>query len=347
MSNQAKFLISLLFIAIIILCAGLTRFYFDVTKNTDIMDDGEKIHELIRTCENGMQIFESNSGHYGLLDAEGTIIIEPEWMEILLVTEQMALVSRRIQDEVLIGGIDFEENVVLPFVFHSMQQINDRYYIGQAAEDGSCIIYNTAFEPVFQNSWDDAEYNNGMLLLERENCRFSYYIAEEEPIFRKAQMTCMVGDRELDWTIANRIYLSELTPDELLRINSCVTSYIIMLLSNDFTQLSAITSDEYITGLSKMDCFAGFSFEDVADFSFSYADREKQSYHFLFTIEYDAVLPEPVTEAVETAETAAAPDEVEQSVQVCLTFERNAAYRMILTSVDLDYHSVQDAAAAP
>ena len=215
MSNQAKFLISLLFIAIIILCAGLTRFYFDVTKNTGNIDDGEKIDALVKTYENGMQVFESAGGYYGLLDAEGTVIIEPEWMEILMVTENMALVSSRVQDKVLIGGVDFEENVVLPFVFRSMERITDDYYIATAAEDESCIIYNNSFEPVFSSSWDDAEYDNGMLLLEKDNCLFSYYIAEEEPIFRKAQLSCMIRDLELEWNISNRIYLSELTVDEL------------------------------------------------------------------------------------------------------------------------------------
>lgn len=347
MSNQAKFLISLLFIAIIILCAGLTRFYFDVTKNTGYTNDGEEIDALVKTYGNGMQVFASAGGYYGLLDAEGTVVIEPEWMEILTVTENMALVSRKIQDEVLIGGIDFEENVVLPFVFRSMQQIHDTYYIGTAAEDESCIIYNMDFEPVFQNSWDSAEYDNGMLLLEKDGCLFAYYIAEEEPIFRKAQMSCMVGEHELEWNIANRIYLSELSPDDLLRINHCVTSYIEMLLHNDFSQLTSISASEYSNGLSKMNCFAGFTFEDVTDFSFSSADREKQIYDFAFTIEYDAPLPEQEASTDGTDETAALAGEVEQSVQVCLSLQRSASNRMILTSVDLDYHSVQTPVQEP
>ena len=340
MSNQAKFLISLLFIAIIILCAGLTRFYFDVTKNTGYTNDGEEIDALFRTYENGMQVFASANGYYGLLDEEGSVIIEPEWIEILTVTDEMALVSRKIQDEVLIGGIDFEENVVLPFVFRSMEEIQNTYYIGTAAEDESCIIYNLEFEPVFQNSWDSAEYSNGILLLERDGCLFSYYIAEEEPIFRKAQMTCMVEKHELDWNIANRIYLSELNPDDLLRINHCVTSYIQMLLDNDFSRLSSISAPEYSNGLSKADCFAGFTFEDVTDFSFSSSDREKQIYDFAFTIEYDAQLPEQKT-STEATETTASAGEVEQSVQVRLSFQRSASNRIILTSVDLDYHSIQ------
>lgn len=339
MSNQAKFLISLLFIAVIVLCAGLTRFYFDVTKNTDPIDAEANVSSIVRTCDNGMRIFESVSGCYGLLDADGAVIIEPEWMEILNVTDTMALVSKRMQDEVLIGGIDFEENVVFPFVFHSMQRITDRYYIGTVAEDESCIIYNTAFEPMFQNSWESADYENGMLALKKDGCKFSYYIAEEEPIFRKAQMQCLVGEEVLNWNISNRIYLSELTAEELLRINTCVESYISMLIRNDFTELSTISATDYFSGLSKLDCFAGFTFDAVEDFSFSASDREKHQYDYAFTILYSA--EQTPTELPSDADSdempAAEPIFVEGSVQVHLYFQRNTANQLILTSVDLDY----------
>ncbi len=342
MSNQAKFLISLLFIVAIILCAGLTRFYLDATKNTGVIDDDGKVVSLVKEYDNGMRVFESESGYYGLLDAEGAVIIEPEWMEILTVTEDMALVSKRMLDEVLIGGVDFEENIVFPFVFRSMQKINDTYYIGTIAEDDSCIVYNTSFVPMFYHSWERAEYDKGILLLEKEQCRFSYYIAEEEPIFRKAQMQCMIADIPLEWNVSNRIYLTELTPEELLRINDIVTSYIDMLMRNDFTQLPSISSAEYISGLSKTDCFAGMQFETVTDFSFSSVDREKKLYDFAFTIEYAA---EPSATEPTPTETATDPTipmgEMEKSVEVHLFFRRNAANQFVLTSMDLDYRSVQ------
>ncbi len=341
MSNQSKFLISLLFIAVIILCAGLTRFYFDVTKNTDPIDEQADIAAIIRKCDNGMSVFESVSGYYGLLDADGAVIIEPEWMEILHVTDDMALVSKRMQDKVLIGGVDFEENVVFPFVFHSMQEIADRYYIGVAAEDESCIIYNTDFEPMFRNSWESADYENGMLQLAKENCRFFYYIAEESPIFRKAQMNCMIGTQELQWNISNRIYLSELTPQELLRINHCVESYIGMLLENDFSGIGSISAEEYSAALSKTDCFKNFTFDAVEDFSFAASSREQHEYDFAFTIRYHA--QQPMTEAAspemtegDETETVAMQD-VEGLVNVHLYFRRNTANQLILTSVDLDY----------
>ncbi len=344
MSNQAKFLISLLFIAAIILCAGLTRFYFDVTKNTDNADEQDMIVSILQTYDNGMQVFESKNGYYGMLDSEGAVIIEPEWMEILTVTDRMALVSRRIQGEVLIGGVDFEENVILPFAFRSMERITDSYYIGIVAEDESRIIYNADFEPLFQNGWSNASYDNGILMLEKEGGKFSYYIAENDPIFRRVQMNCSIGGEELNWNISNRIYLSSLRPDDFIRINSCVSAYIDMLINNDFDKLTEISSEEHIGGLRKMDLFQDIVFEKITGFSFMAENSkdETKTYKFSFTIEYHKNSPvqsEPDASEVTEVSTSE-PAELDESAQVQLFFKKNASNQLVLTSMSLDYHSV-------
>ncbi len=343
MSNQAKFLVSLLFIAIIVLCTGLTRFYFDATKNTYGTEEQENIASIVRSFDNGMQVFESKNGFHGLLNNDGAVIIEPEWMEILTVTDRMAIVARRIQDQVLIGGVDFEENIVVPLAFHSMQQVADRYYIGTVAEDESCIIYNEKFEPMFQNSWEKAEYKNDLLLLQKDNARFSYYIGEETPIFRKAEMTCPIGSQILTWNITNRIYLSTLRPEEYIRINSCVSMYMDMLIQNDFENLSSISNSEFYGGLRKMDLFKGMVFDQITDFSFMAERGEETLYRFSFAIRYhkDPAVQGETAESETEIHQQIENDDLEGTAQVKLYFKRNASNQLILTSMNLDYQHTQ------
>lgn len=338
MSNQAKFLVSLLFIAIIILCTGLTRFYFDATKNTYQTEEQDTVSKVIKKYENGMRSFESKNGLYGLLDSEGAVIIEPEWLEILTVTDRMALVSRKIQGQELIGGVDFEENIILPFAFTSMEQITDRYYIGNVAEDASCIIYNQKFEPMFQSSWEKADYRNDLLLLEKDGCRFSYYLAEETPIFRKAQMECPIGNKKLTWNISNRIYLSTLRPEDYIRINSCVAAYMDMLLNNRFEQLSSVSSSEYMSGLRKSDLFKGMIFDDITSFSFMAESGEEKLYKFSFSILYhkDPTIQKETTETDNELEIVENYD-LEGMALVKLYFKKNASNQLVLTSMNLDY----------
>ncbi|MDE6657598.1 MAG: hypothetical protein K2J88_03320, partial [Oscillospiraceae bacterium] len=105
MSSQAKFLISMLFIVLIILCIILTRGYLDVTKNTENSIRDNKIDSVVKNFGE-MQVFKSVNGYYGLLDSQRSVIIEPDWLEILDVTPEMALVSSEMHHEIFIGGVD-------------------------------------------------------------------------------------------------------------------------------------------------------------------------------------------------------------------------------------------------
>ncbi|MBQ7013706.1 MAG: hypothetical protein IJN11_07325 [Oscillospiraceae bacterium] len=341
MSNQAKLLISVLFIIAILLGIGLTRFYFNVSGNTDNTSDEERIVEVGKTFSNGMQSFTSSNGLYGLIDEERNIVVEPEWIEILEVTDKMVLVSRRTHGKLQIGGIDYEENVTLPFVFRSIEPVGNHYYIGILSEDDSCVIYHSDFTAAFQDSWTTAQFENDILQLQRDGSFFSYYIGDEAavPQFRKARMQCRIAGLPLEWSVSNQTYLSELNDTDLIRINNVVPQYIDMLISNDFSELSQLTTQENMAGLSKMDCFPGFVFEKVDGFSFSSVDREGvRDYDFAFTLQYDTTPGISGTEPEQNI-----PEEVsgnlEQTVQIHLYFRRNTDNQLILTSATLDFHS--------
>lgn len=316
MSSQTKFLISMLFIVVIIFCVVLTRFYFDVTKNTESDTHSSRIDSIIRSFGD-MQVFRSVNGGYGLLDADMTVLIEPEWLEILDVTENLILVSGRLNDTVLIGGIDYEENIVLPFVFRSVQKLGDGYHLAIVEEDSRCIVYDRNYQPAFQESFASVSYYNKLLTLETENDCLYYDMSEQPPALRRAEFSCKIAENlELNWKIANQVYLAELHTEDLRRINQIVSAYLLMLQENDFSNLSAISSSEYFNTLAKPDSFTGILSDHVSHFSFS--RRESGAYDFTFTISYhqDAV-PE------------------EKQMQIHLYFRKNAENQMILTAADL------------
>ncbi len=322
MSNRVKLLVSVLFIAVIILCVGLTRFYFDVTKNTGNSGGEDEVKAIVGNFGD-MQVFESTNGFYGLMNSENTIVIEPEWMEILDVTPELVLVSTRIQDSILIGGIDYEENVVLPFVFRSMETAGEHCLIGVVDADESCMIYQTNYQPVFRKSYDAAEYNSGILTLNTENCRFSYDVTKEQPELDSAEMVCTVGGLILHWQPLRYHLFPELAEDDLLRINNCVALYMVMLLTSDFTALPEITSSDSVGKLTRPGSFSGMELDTVSDLSFT--KDENIGYDFAFTLGYH------MTDA--EAEPSA------QTVQVHLYFQRNAENTLLLTSADLDFQS--------
>ena len=133
MSSQTKFLISMLFIVVIILCAVLTRFYFDVSKNTGSSSRNSRVEAITHTFGE-IQVFRSEDGGVGLLNADLSVLIEPDWLDVLDVTDKLILVTDRLDNRVLTGGIDYEENIILPFVFRSMEKTENNIHIGTSKQ---------------------------------------------------------------------------------------------------------------------------------------------------------------------------------------------------------------------
>ena len=333
MSSRSKLLISVLFIAAIILCIALTRMYLDGAKNTGHTDANDQVKSIVRTY-GSMRVFESTNGYYGILNEDDAVMIEPEWMEVLDVTDSLVVVSRRIEDAVLIGGIDYEENVVLPFVFSSMEPVGNGYFLGTVAEDDSILVYDRAFRLAFPRSYEKAEADeSGMLSLTVSDCVFDYYLGGDSPVLRRASMTSDICGVALQWRVANQVYLNDLNENDLLRINKIVTSYMLMLQESSFDELPAISASDYIAGLTKPGSFAGMAFDEISGFSFASADGNS-AYDFSFTASYHLT----DAEAEQMPGTA---------VQVQLRFRRNTDNKMILTSSNLNFQGAASAVTEP
>lgn len=340
MSSRTKFVISTLFIVVIVLCVGLTKFYLDATKDSGNAGKNPEIRSVVRQCENGMMVFESENGFCGVLNSDGDVIIEPEWMEVLDVGSRIVVVSRRMNNQVLIGGIDYEENVVLPFAYRSMEFFPGGGCIAKAARDESCVIFDAEFRPLFQSSWESASCTDGMLELKRNGCTFVYDSKETPVSFRRANMQCSFGETELLWNVTNKTYLSELTAEDLLTINHAVSAYMDMLVTNDFSGLEEISGNDYMMGLSIHDSFKGYAVTEVRDFSFSYDDpSERNGYVFSFSVQCRPV----GTQALQKKENGSALPSGEQDARINLRFFRSSANTLILISAGIDFQASESA----
>lgn len=316
MNSQTKFLISMLFIIVIILCVFLTRFYFDVTKNTENSTRDSRVESIVRSFGE-LQVFHSADGGCGLLGADLSILIEPDWIDILDVTNSLVLVSGRIDQKILIGGIDYEENVILPFVFSSVETLGNGFHIAAVAQDGRKIILDRNYQPVFQESFLSAEYHDSLITVQNEKKIFIYDAEETPPLLRSAEFSCNIAENlNLEWKISNQFYLSELTADDLSRINSCAENYIQMLRENNFRNLGEISVNEYFSTLVK-NIVPEHAVFDKAD-HFAFYRRESGAYDFTFRTRYH------VNSGTEP-----------KQMEIHLFFRRSPENQMILTAADI------------
>lgn len=322
MSDRAKLLISILFIAAIVLTIGLTRFYFDVTKNNGTTGSDDEIESVMREFGE-MQVFRNPGGYCGVINAEGAVVIEPEWMEILDITPDVVLVSRRVGSDLLIGGIDYEENIVLPFVYSEFRDLGGGYKAGIVAADKTCIIYDSGYRMAFPTGYDAASCEKGCLVLQVENGSFWYDAESAKPVLRRAELGTLIGTRTLSWRLSNQVYLADLSEQDLLRISRCVTAYTGMLLADDFSALGTLTTSDYLSGLSKPGTMPGTRIDEVYNFSFSRQDGE--TYDLAFTMRC-----RPYRTRGDS-----------QLVQMHLLFRRGTDNHMILTSANLNFQSAE------
>lgn len=318
MSNRAKLLISVLFIAAIVLTIGLTRFYFDVTKNTAVNSENDKIDRILKSYGD-LQVFQNPNGYCGVVNADGGIVIDPEWLEILDVTPELVLVSRRMGEQVLIGGVDYEENVVLPFVYRSFQQIGKDCYAAAVAADGMVILYDSGYRMLLPDAYESAAFDSGLLKVMNGGCTFYYDTAGSSPVLRRAEMQTDIGGKRLVWRMANQVYLSDLGEKDLMQISRCISDYTTMLIEDDFTELTSISAGEFTGVLSKPGSMPDAQIDWLS--SFSMAKQDDQTYDLAFTAAYHT------------------PQSGDSTVQMHLWFRRSAERTMILTSATLDFQS--------
>ena len=315
MNSQTKFLVAMLFVIAVILCICLTRFYFDVTKNTKHSAGVSGVESIVRSFGE-LQVFRSEDGGCGLLGADLHVLIEPDWTEILDVTDSLVLVSGQMNQQLLVGGIDYEENVILPFVFSSVENIGDGFHVGTVAQDKRKIILDKNYQPVFQESFLSVEYHNKIMQLTNETETLLYDMAVRPPALRSAAFSCHIAENsELLWKTSNQFYLSELTVSDLWHINKWAEIYIQMLRENDFRNLAQISVSEYFSSLARTVFPEQAVLKKADDFSFS--RRESGAYDFSFRVSY-------------MTSSGTAP----KQVKLHLYFRKSTENQMILTAAD-------------
>ncbi len=247
-------------------------------------DHSLAVAEIVTQFKNGMQSYEGYNGLYGVLDEEGNVLFEAKWNDVILVNDDMLIVAKETGDSILIGGIDYQENILLPFVFSDFTYLGNDYYIAELSGEDTCILYDSDCDVIFQDYFETVSYDSGILHLYKEGCKFSYYMLQDSPLFRRATLQCTIGETSFSWLCTNQNELSVLSYSDLLTINRLVNRYTSMLFADDFTELDEITESEYQKALQENTYFANASIYTMEGYSFTAVDSEYGDYVFTLSL---------------------------------------------------------------
>lgn len=238
MNKHIKLLVSVLFIVIIMLTFGLTRFYFDVSKNTGTVKEPVEIIKYMNNDSSNNRIFESDNNLYGIIDTNERIIVSPQWNSLKFAGNSFCIASRKINNQLLFGCIDYEENIIVPFVYKSLEPRligNVTIYIATVKDDNSIILYNNSFQPLLNYSCKSVEFKNNNIILSNNENTYTYAFAENNLIFKEAVVCDKALDTDLRLVSSSRILLSKLDSAMLEKALRNFSAYVTYAFSGDFS----------------------------------------------------------------------------------------------------------------
>lgn len=238
MNKHMKLLFSVLFIVIIILAVGITRFYFEVSKNTASINTKSAVKEIIGSDSKGNKIFRNNDDLYGISDSNEHIIVSPQWISLRFADNSRCIASKIIDGKTLFGCIDYEENTIVPFIYSDIKKIklSDSFiYAAQVSNDNTYIIYDASFKPYFNSPWNSFVHSDNEFTFKQLDDKFIYTFNNNSFTLKSAYVTGKSGNLKFNIDILSRVLLSKADPDKLEYISKCIGAFTSYAFSDDFS----------------------------------------------------------------------------------------------------------------
>ena len=248
MNKHLRLVVSALFIVIILLAIGITQFYSNTEKSTSEGINSYEIINRLNSDNNGNRIFKDSNNLYGIIDSNDKVIVAPEWLELNFTkSNAYCIASMRINDRLLTGCIDYEGNVIIPFIYRNITPHtygNFTFYTADADNDISYVLYDEQFVPIFSRSWDDCILKNDILTLASNLGTYSYSVTNSGLTLDSATINENTLDCKYTLNIGSDSMLANLTPTLLEKIGYTVSRYI---------EFAFTGSGEYLNNIKTVD----------------------------------------------------------------------------------------------
>lgn len=228
MNKRTRLIVSLLFIIIIILATAITRFYVNVPEN---MQSDSNQTEIVNTVDSdgaGNIIFSDGKGSFGIADSV-RITAAPEWQELKFTGKGRCIASKKTGGELLCGCIDYDGNVVTPFIYREITRYiisGFTVYSAESASDNSFVLYNEDFMPLFRCSWDSCTFGDNELVLADDSGIYTFLVDSDRLIFKSASVSGEVMDCSYILSLHSRVFLSKLSPPMIEKMLSDAEKYL-------------------------------------------------------------------------------------------------------------------------
>ena len=248
LNKQTRLIVSLLFFGMIVLAVAITRFYSRAEKSpTSTESKNPSIIPIAGSDDNGNQTFQlsnnknsddkNSNGLVGIIDSNEHILVPAEWQTIKFTrNKDRCIASKNIGGKIMTGCIDYEGNIVVPFIYSDISENScpERVlYFAKTQNSGKekTFVYDINFNPCFYEAWDkcDLNHDNSELELELGNDKYTYFVKNSSFIFKEAELhgSC------LGKSYTTKIDAPGLTFSMMEKISSTIGKYVEYAFSNE------------------------------------------------------------------------------------------------------------------
>lgn len=231
---------------IILLAVAIRKFQSDTTTSTGNNTFQTDIINSLDTDSDGNRIFKDNSGLAGIIDTNNRIIVAPEWHDLKFSGNNICTARQRIDGKLLTGCIDYEGNVIVSFIYNSIERYEKDgfiFYIALAG-DNSCVLYDERFMPCFRKAWKNYSLseNADEIVFRTDSATYGYAVSENGFRLKSAEIVGKTFDRSFVLNVYSRILLSKLSVSMLEKIVDITGKYIEYAYTDNDVILDDITN---------------------------------------------------------------------------------------------------------
>lgn len=157
----------------------------------------------------------------------------------------MCIAKQRIDGVLLIGCIDYEGNISVPFIYRNMEfheEEDFQFYIAESATDNSCVIYDSRFVPCFTRSWENYSLSGSEITFKTNSGTYEYAINQDGFRLKSAEVIGKTMERSYVLTVYSRILLSKLSVSMIEKMAEYTEKYIEFAYTGNDDILSDITT---------------------------------------------------------------------------------------------------------
>lgn len=245
LSKRGKWLFVFFLVLIVGLAVAVSRFY---TVKTDDLSGSSSVFSAPE--QDSCRIFqEETTGLYGLSDADGRIIAAAEWKSLSFIGDNGIAAVKQIGAESVMGVLDREGNVIVPFVYQDLSYVNNQILVGKLLHEDLYFLYDRSFQDLTNCTWNAYLLKDDGLTLQRGTDSFFYQQTNGGIALRSFDLQRTIQRKVVTMHCEHRVTAQRFPVEVWQMLGDQLSEFLKAYQRNDETAAAAFLSSDAVTQL--------------------------------------------------------------------------------------------------